>query len=475
MDETRVNMSNCLAALPEPWPDPLLPKIREQVTASGCKVVVLDDDPTGTQTVHRVPVLTEWSVPSLRAELEDPGSVVYVLTNSRSRPLAEAESINRQIGRNLVEASRRAGRRFVVVSRSDSTLRGHFPGEVDALAGALGQRLDGWLLVPFFLEGGRLTIHDVHYVAEGQWLVPAGRTESARDASFGYRSSNLRRWVEEKTAGRVPYQRVASISLDEIRRGGPERVTRCLGALADGQMCVVNAAAGRDLEVFVWGLLAAEAQGKRFLYRTAASFVQVRAGLAPRGPLTRADLNVPEAGGGLMVIGSYVPRTTRQLDVLLDDPTVIGVEANVEVLMDHARRWAEIRRVAAAADRGLRRGRDVAIFTSRRLVTGDDAESSLSVGGRVSEGLVSIVRALSAKPCYLLAKGGITSSDVATEALGVRRAEVLGQIVPGVPVWKLGPESRYPGMAYIVFPGNVGGRDALLEIVRSLQPHATGR
>ena len=36
------------------------------------------------------------------------------------------------------------------------------------------------------------------------------------------------------------------------------------------------------MEVFVRGLLAAEAAGKRFLYRTAASFVQVRAGIEPR-------------------------------------------------------------------------------------------------------------------------------------------------------------------------------------------------
>src|SRR4029450_8432609 len=103
------------------------------------------------------------------------------------------------------------------------------------------------------------------------------------------------------------------------------------------------------------------------------------------------------------------------------------------------------------------------------LVTGADASSTLAIGQRVSAGLVAVVRALTARPRYLLAKGGITSSDVATQGLGVRRAMVLGQILPGVPVWQLGAETRYPGLSYIVFPGNVGGPEALGQTVTALR------
>ena len=157
---------------------------------------MLDDDPTGTQTVHNIPVLTEWSVASLRAELANDLPCFYILTNSRSLPLPGAQAMNVEIARNLREASHQAQRDFVIVSRSDSTLRGHFPGEVDALANALEQDFDGWLIIPFFLEGGRYTIGNVHYVAEGDKLVPAGETPFARDSAFGYRASNLREWVE---------------------------------------------------------------------------------------------------------------------------------------------------------------------------------------------------------------------------------------------------------------------------------------
>ena len=458
-----------MAGLPHEWAEDLLPEIRRQVNLSQRKVVVLDDDPTGTQTVHGVPVLTQWPVGTLCAELENDLPALYLLTNSRSLPLAQAESMNAEIGGNLVEAAGQANRDFVVVSRSDSTLRGHFPGEVKALAGALKQNFDAWLIIPFFLEGGRYTINDIHYVAEGDRLVPAGQTEFARDAVFGYRASNLRQWVEEKMGGQVKAEAVASISIEDVRVGGPNGVAERLGSLARGSMCVVNAASMRDLQVFTQGLLMAEARGQRFLYRTAASFVQVRAGLAPRPLLTRADFDLSEPAGGLIVVGSHVPRTTSQVNTLLAQPQVVSLECRVEAFLDDSRREDEIERLAQQVDQTLRDDRDVMVYTSRQLRSGEDAESSLSIGKQVSEALVAITRAISTRPRYLLAKGGITSSDVATRGLDVKRALVLGQILPGVPVWQLAEESRYPGLTYIVFPGNVGGPEALVDIVSSLR------
>ena len=276
MEHNSIRNDELLNTLPPEWPEDLLPKIQYQIKATGRKIVVLDDDPTGTQTVHNIPVLTEWPVELLKVELKNDSPAFYLLTNSRALPPAEAQALNARIGRNLVQAAQQASRDFVVVSRSDSTLRGHFPGEVESLAEALGQSFDGWitLVVPYFLEGGRYTINDIHYVAEGEWLTPAGQTEFARDKAFGYKSSNLREWVAEKMDGRVPAQAVASISIDDIRSGGPEQVTKKLIDLPKRSICVVNAVTYRDLEVFVHGLLAAEAQGRRFLYRTAASFVR---------------------------------------------------------------------------------------------------------------------------------------------------------------------------------------------------------
>jgi len=463
-----MNLQEMFESLLPEWPTDLLADIRKLVRESRRKVVVLDDDPTGTQTVHDVPVLTEWSVEALCAELESELPAFYILTNSRSLSLAEAVALNATVGRNLLEARYRSGREFVVVSRSDSTLRGHFPGEIRALAQALQQQFDAWLIIPFFLEGGRYTIHDVHYVAEGEQLVPAGETEFARDVVFGYHASNLREWVEEKTKGDVRASDVASISIEDLRLGGPDRVTEQLTALRNGNICIVNAASMRDLQVFVLGLLRAEALGKRFLYRTAASFVQVRAGLAPHPLLQRSAFDLSFGSGGLIVVGSHVPRTTAQIRTLISGSDICSLEVAVEGLLDDKHWQQETKRLAQQAAQLLRSGCNVMLYTSRQLVTGANAEHSLSIGRRVSEGLVSIVRAISARPRYLVAKGGITSSDVATYGLDVKRAMVMGQILPGVPVWRLGPESRFPGLAYVVFPGNVGDAQSLLRVVQML-------
>ena len=464
-----LNKAELFATLPPEWPHSLLPAIQQQLQVSPSKLVVLDDDPTGTQTVYDIPVLTEWSVDSLQTELEySDSNTFYILTNSRSFPAAEAQALNIEIGQNLLLAGEQAGKSFAVVSRSDSTLRGHFPCEVDALTKALGQSFDAWLIIPYFFEGRRYTLNDTHYVAEGDILIPAAETPFAQDAVFGYKASNLREWVAEKMEGRLSADRVASISIADIRQGGPEQVAQKLLALEQGTVCVINSVSPRDMEVFVNSLLMAEAQGKTFLYRTAASFVQTRAGLTPRPLLTPADVTLPGNGGGLTVVGSYVPKTTSQVEALLSTALTTTFKIKVEALLDE-RRLPEINRVVRETSQALANNEDVVIYTSRELVSGADGAHSLAIGQQISKGLIEIIQKIWTPPRYLIAKGGITSSDVATKGLGVKRAIVRGQILPGIPVWELGAESRYPTLPYIVFPGNVGGPDALSEVVKKLK------
>ncbi|MGD2098214.1 MAG: four-carbon acid sugar kinase family protein [Desulfobacterales bacterium] len=472
MDDQRLPKDRLLNSLPPEWPHDLRPAIQNQIQSAGRKVVVLDDDPTGTQTVHGLPVLTEWSVEILAAELHNELPAFYILTNSRSLTLPDAQKLNAEIGYHLSAAAAQARRKFAVISRSDSTLRGHFPGEVAALSEALGQSFDGWIINPFFLEGGRYTVDDVHYVDEGGMLVPAAQTEFAQDRAFGYAASNLRDWIAEKTRGQIAAKDVASVSIADLRVRGPEAVTDLLMTLNKIRCCAVNAASYRDLEVFVQGLLAAEARDKRFLYRTAASFVQVRAGIFWRPLLTPDELEMAPVGGGLLVVGSYVPRSTRQIQALLSATDAAALEINVNALLADGLRENEIRRAVEIAEQALNHRNDIVIFTGRQLVTGKDSKSNLQIGQKVSQGLVDIVQRIRTAPRYILAKGGITASDIATRALNVKKAMVLGQILPGVPVWRLGEESRFAGLPYFVFPGNVGDDQALIEVVKQLKPSA---
>lgn len=488
-----MRLSDRLASLPSP---PSVPGARAALSRAlretGRKLVVIDDDPTGTQTVHGVRVYLRWSPETLFDALRDRRSLFYLSTNSRSLPPAEAEALGAELGRALSEAAARARVDFVVASRSDSTLRGHFPGEVVSLASGLGAPVDGILIVPAFFEAGRYTIDDIHWVAgairpaapgapaspadAADELVPAADSEFARDPDFGFRHSNLREWVEEKSDGRWRADEVRSISLELIRSGGVEAVARELASLRGGLPIVVNAACDEDLEVLALGVEEAERSGRRFIYRCAASFVKVRGGIAERPLLSREEVSPIEGGGppGLIVAGSYVAKSSRQIERLLDAGSggegrlgsVAGLEIRVASLLDDRLRPREIDRAAREADRLLGRGVTPLIYTSRGVERSADF---LAAGRTIMRGLCAVVARIERRPSYLVGKGGITSIELARTALQAGSAEVLGQIAAGVPVWRLGPEARWPNLPYVVFPGNVGGEDTLLRVVEILQ------
>lgn len=469
MNEPTLDFSY-LDSLPDEWPEDLLPHIQQELKQSTYKVVILDDDPTGTQTVRDVPVLTGWSTEAVENEMRGDFPAFFILTNSRALSEKDACRLAEEIGSNLRQAAENCGVRVVVISRSDSTLRGHFPAEVDAGAAVLEKAHLPYLMIPFFLEGGRYTINDIHYVKEGNQLVPAAQTPFASDVAFGFSHSDLKHYIEQKTNGRIAARSVISISLEDVREGGPIRVAEVLKSVPEGTACFTNAVSYRDMEVVVSALISLEKEGYEFLYRTAASFVRSRIGLdAGEGLLSGTDLVTPSSNGGLFVIGSYVPKTSAQVARLFELTDITPVEVSVAALLDTRTRDAEVDRVVTKLNRILGSGGDGAVYTSRELVRGADAVSSLEIGSVVSDCLVRIVTGINEQPRYLVAKGGITSSDVATKALGIKRATVIGQALPGVPAWRCGEETRYPGMTYIIFPGNVGDDDALAQIVKKIQ------
>lgn len=461
-----------LQSLPPEWPVDPIDDIHRLNQSNSKTLVVLDDDPTGTQTVHDIEVLTEWSVESLVEQFRKKPKCFFILTNSRSLSSEKASALIKDICGNLSIAAKSVENiDYTVVLRGDSTLRGHFPEEADAAVSLLGE-MDAWIICPFFLQGGRYTIKDIHYVADSDWLVPAGDTEFARDASFGYKSSNLREWVEEKTRGRIPASSVSSISINLLRKGGPDAVCDTLCNLQKGSTCIVNAASDRDMAVFSAGMIQAELRGKSFLCRTAASFVSTRIGIIPKAPILPKDLGInKERKGGLIVVGSYVPKTTKQVEELKLQCGQFLKKLEVSVdkiaMKSLEEREEEINRVAEMANLFLGACKDTLIMTSRELITGKTSSESLEINFKVSSALVEIVRRISTRPRYILAKGGITSSDLATKALEAKCAKVVGQALAGIPLWQLGPESRHPGVPYIVFPGNVGDSKALADVVKS--------
>ncbi|KAJ5226335.1 hypothetical protein N7468_007560 [Penicillium chermesinum] len=431
-----------LAQLPAEYPTDTQDQISELLATSSInRLVVLDDDPTGTQTCHDI------SVPILRAS-----------SSSRIRahyPPTEAEKLIRTICEKVAEAAKSTGNEIDIVLRGDSTLRGHFPLEPDVAQSVLGAA-DGLVLAPFFFQGGRFTIDDF-----------------AKDATFGFTSSNLRDYVLEKAPGRFTADQLRSVTIDEIRRGGPQAVSEKLLATPSGGVVIVNAAAESDMHVFVAGLLLAESKGKHFLYRTAAAFVSTRLGIRSIPPISAAQLQLPSPRqtGGLIMAGSYVPKTTAQLKYLTDHRGGTGKLAIIEMKVAELVQSPEtasqtVAGVVKEVEAHLQAGQDTLVMTSRKLITGADELSSLKIGSVVAEALVGVLQRIEVRPRYIIAKGGITSSDAATKGLNVKRATIVGQAAPGVPLWRCDElTSRHRGVPFVVFPGNVGGEATLCELV----------
>ena len=439
------------------------------------KIVVLDDDPTGTQTVHGVPVYTDWSVQTLTDGFAEEGTMFFILTNSRSFSAEHTAAVHREIAENLAAAASCCGKDFLLISRGDSTLRGHFPLETatlrQTLEGLLEIRFDGEILCPFFKEGGRYTLNNIHYVKENRQLIPAGMTEFAQDKSFGYTASHLGLFVEEKSQGSYKAKDCIYITLEELRNCQYETITEKLLSASGFAKLIVNAADYIDLKVFTVCWLNAMHAGKHYIARSAAPLTRVAGNISGRRLLTRQELIAPGCtAGGLVMVGSHVKKTTEQLNALMQsEKNLCFLEFQAEGCEAGALS-AESQRLLQLAEERLAQKQTVVIYTPRRLITPDteDRDKILKLSVDISDAFTKIVAGLSLKPSFILAKGGITSSDIATKGLSIRKATVMGQIQKGIPVWMTGAESKFPHMPYIIFPGNVGDTLTLCDIVDSL-------
>lgn len=440
------------------------------------KIVVLDDDPTGIQTVHDVYVYTDWNRETLKKAFLDSNQTFFLLTNSRSLSSADTTALHEEIARNLCAVSRELGKEFILLSRGDSTLRGHYPLETDILRSVLETELSvsfqGEIFCPFFLEGGRYTLNDIHYVREGSCLTPAGETEFAKDKTFGFHASNLMEYFEEKTGGTFPKNRCISISIEELRSRNYDAIVEKLCSSDQFSRIIVNAADYTDVQVFCTAWLRAMKRGCLYLARCAAALPKVLGNISDQPCLTRQDLRQETSrNGGLILIGSHVKKTTDQLNALLHAGlSTEPLEFCVNEVFSEGGLARETSRVRLLAEQAILAGKTAVVYTSRKLLTpeGFSSEELLSLSVQISSALTAILSDLTIHPSFILAKGGITSSDAGTKGLGVKKALVLGQVKPGIPVWLTGEESKFPGTPYIIFPGNVGSKTTLKEIAEEL-------
>lgn len=443
------------------------------ILASSRKIIVLDDDPTGSQTVHGCLLLLRWDVETLMVALQDPSPIFFVLTNTRSLPPAQAETVTREVCRNLKRAIATLHNPDIVpdiliVSRSDSTLRGHYPLETDAIAAELGP-FDAQFLVPAFLEGGRITRNGTHFVvtAKGHGnptqALPVHKTEFARDRDFPFHYSFLPEYIEEKTQGGIHAEQVDRIDLQDLR-GDRQTLTQRLQNYHHNQTVAVDGELQSDLDAFASALRSTT--GKKYLFRSAASLLTSLANLPPQAI-------APESMGhyrrndnpGLVIVGSHVQKTTDQLQDLLQQPGAIALEIPVAHLtpdnLDH-----HAQALQTQLHHHWHQGHTPVVYTSRIVI------SNPSLVPPIPQLITQLITHLihTAPPIsFLISKGGITTNNLLTHSLALTTVRLLGQIIPGVSLIATAADHpRHPNLPIVTFPGNVGSTTALTQVYQQL-------
>lgn len=394
-------------------------------------MVVLDDDPTGIQTVHGCLLITHWDEDSVRLGFEDQEPFFYILTNTRAMTRQEAERVTREAMEMVVRVNEDYGYRLIIVSRSDSCLRGHFPLETDVMRAVLHKYGKSVYpktpFCPAFIEAGRVTINGMHYMQDGDRLIPVSETEFARDNVFAYHNSELTEYVKEKGANPNDYEIVNAQSYDEL-----------------------NAYAAHILS---------KGTSEHIIIRSSSSLPKAISGIADIPLLDRNILK--QEGVGCFVVGSHVKKTTQQLEQLLQAEGTCAIEVDVQRIINDADALMleTLDTIQQVVDNYL----TPVIYTSRQEIRLEDANQRQHIGQQISNFLVDIVHRLPYTPSYLVGKGGITSHDILTKGLCITSARVLGQIISSVPC-VMG--AQFP---YIIFPGNVGTEQSLKEVYLKLK------
>ena len=398
------------------------------------RLVILDDDPTGIQTVHGCLLITDCTDEQVKAALQDDQPFFYILTNTRAMIRQQATEVVQQAMETVIRVNQSFGYQLVFISRSDSCLRGHFPLETDVMREVLQKHgISVWPKTPFcpaFIEAGRVTIDGVHYMKDADKLIPVSETEFAHDNVFAYHTSVLHDYIIEKGASPEDYQ-------------------------------IVNAATYEELYAFCKSFDEATASFPgAVVIRSSSSLPKAMSGISDKPLLDRSILSEGNHAVGCFVVGSHVKKTTRQLEHLLYEQGVCGIELPVTAILEQGEQLKSdtLKTLSMVAEQGL----TPVIYTSRTELRVDDADRRQIMGQQISDFLVDLVRCLPYTPSYLVAKGGITSNDILTKGLSVKSARVLGQIIPNVPCIMT---DHFP---YIIFPGNVGSEESLREVYGKL-------
>jgi uncharacterized protein YgbK (DUF1537 family) len=372
---------------------------------------------------------------------------VYVQTNSRALSQENAVCLVNKIKADGEAAAQQLGEDVRFVLRGDSTLRGH----VFAESAVFVDKDAVMLFVPAFPEGGRTTRGGVHYVRIGDLDLPAHESEYAQDPVFSFSTGILRDYVAEKS-GRLGIP----VPLGKVRAG---ELAHLLAEAPAGAVVLPDVVDAEDVSAIARAVDEVTAGGRRVVVRCAAPLAAELAGVPSSGLLPLPLLDGPKRV--LLVCGSHTLGAGAQLAPIAEAwgaPAVVDTAAALDAPIAAGLEAADAARVAFA-------GKPVVLVATERDRAAE--HNTLDHGERVMAALTTAVASLLPEVGVVVAKGGITSAEVARTGIGATSAFVLGQVLPGVSVWRMSARDGRE-VLFIVVPGNVGGPDTLTRVLAAL-------
>ena len=443
------------------------------------KFVVIDDDPTGSQTVHDCLLLLKWDFATLVKGFEAESNLFFILANTRSLSENDAKLTIEEICKNLkaVIASEAYEDEIIFISRGDSTLRGHNFLEPIAINNCLGP-FDATFHIPAFIEGKRFTINGSHFVDK----IPINQTIFARDKIFGYETSNIKNLLFQKSKFQINLDDIQNLLLSDLEILNDEEnniVFKKLKNLKNNKHVIVDVKDYSHLKKFSL-IIKKLTKQKKFLFRTAASFISSISEKKsnPHDEILFSNLRIKNKEKsflpGLVIVGSYVELSTLQLKNLLEISTCMPIELDV----------FEFFRITSSENNQKQRnlfkneflskirfsfeiGKTPVLFTSRKFMSLDDSEQ-FNFYNSLALFIAELVADLKYEIGYLISKGGITTNVILSNGLNADYVYLEGQILTGISVvtYNLKNDQKLP---IVTHPGNIGPKDSLVNIWKVLE------
>ncbi len=449
------------------------------------KIIIFDDDPTGSQTVYGCPLLLTWDEPTLEKAFTNSSPLIFILANTRSLSSVLAVKKTREICSSIKEFFLRQGYSkddYFYISRGDSTLRGHGVLEPAILAEELGP-FHATFHIPAFLEGGRTTENGIHYLNG----IPVHATDFGRDNIFGFSTSDLAKWIEEKSFGKIKAENILHVGIKQLdmafnNEDGFKSLLSFLSQLENNTSVVVDAKLPHHLETLARAIKVVSKE-KRFLFRTAASFINSLSGLPPNSKDTsdlvslKSKNNEFEYKPGLIMVGSHVKLATDQLEILLKDNACEGLEIPVSKLFDIFNLEDCQNTILALEHILLSKINDIldmkkvpVLYTTREEMKFSSYSKRIKFGLELAEFMAILVSKVTNKLGYIISKGGITTHLLLQQGLNFKQVDLQGQILPGLSI--VTSNSDHYDLPVVTFPGNLGNDKTLLESFRLMESNS---